>query len=361
MSFVWQWMEKPKRENFAFNDELQFQFMTSVLLHTEALQIGYKSKSIATGLELSLMSGKLVCLLGPNGAGKSTLMRTIAGLQPTLSGHLQVGDIRSPFSAAFLASQIAVVLSEFEGVGGMKVKELVELGRAPYSGWSGKLSPEDKIKVETALAQTDVSNLAARSIGTLSDGERQRVMIARALAQETPLILLDEPTSHLDISHRVKVMRLLHNLTRTEGKGILLSSHDLDLALQGADEIWLLSDDGNMTIGTPEDLLLSGQIAQAYGSGSEEYDWKEGGLRLLPPGNHPIQLIMDAPTKLWVRRALAKIDWREGTSNETSQQLTRTETGWEVLLEERKEVLGSLGEVLGELGEEGKQYNNLPL
>lgn len=345
-------MEKPTRENFAFNDDLQIQFMTSILLHTEALEIGYKAKSIAAGLELSLMSGKLVCLLGPNGAGKSTLMRTIAGLQPALSGHLQIGDTRSPFSAAFLASRIAVVLSEFEGVGGMKVEELVELGRAPYSGWSGKLSSEDKTKVEAALAQTEVAHLSRRSIGTLSDGERQRVMIARALAQETPLILLDEPTSHLDISHRVKVMRLLHHLTRTEGKGILLSSHDLDLALQGADEIWLLSEDGNMTIGTPEDLLLSGQIARAYGSGGEEYDWKEGGLRLLPPGNHPIQLIMDAPAKLWVRRALAKIDWREGSQQETDQQLTRTETGWETLLDGRKELFGSLGKALGELGGE---------
>lgn len=326
--------------------------MTPILLQTETLQIGYKSKSIASGLELSLIAGKLVCLLGPNGAGKSTLMRTIAGLQNPLFGTIQIGRAYSPFPASFLASHIAVVLSEFEGVGGMKVEELVELGRAPYSGWSGKLSPEDKTKVQAALAQTEVTALATRSIGTLSDGERQRVMIARALAQETPLILLDEPTSHLDISHRVKVMRLLHKLTRKEGKGILLSSHDLDLALQGADEIWLLSEDGSMTIGTPEDLLLSGQIARAYGSGGEEYDWKEGGLRLLPPGNHPIRLIMDPPTKLWVRRALAKIDWREGSSDETSQQLTRTATGWEVLLDGGKEVFGSLGEVLVELGAE---------
>lgn len=330
--------------------------MSSVLLHTAALHIGYRAKSIAAGLELSLAAGKLVCLLGPNGAGKSTLMRTLAGLQPPLSGAIQIGESHSPFSASFLASQIAVVLSEFEGVGGMKVEELVELGRAPYSGWSGKLSPEDKAKVEAALAQTEVAQLSDRSIGTLSDGERQRVMIARALAQETPLILLDEPTSHLDISHRVKVMRLLHNLTRQGGKGILLSSHDLDLALQGADEIWLLSEDGNMTVGTPEDLLLSGQIAQAYGAGSEEYDWKEGGLRLLPPGNHPIQLIMDAATKVWVRRALAKIDWREGSSDETPRQLVRTEAGWEVVLDGKGEEFASLREVLGSLGSWEGEY-----
>lgn len=105
-----------------------------------------------------------------------------------------------------------------------------------------------------------------------------------------------------------------------------------------------------MTVGTPEDLLLSGQIAQAYGTGNEEYDWKEGGLRLLPPGEQPIQLIMDAPIRLWVRRALAKIDWREGSSEETSRQLTRTETGWEVLFDGRKELFGSLKEVLDELG-----------
>ncbi len=324
--------------------------MSSALLHTTALHIGYRAKSIAAGLELSLAAGKLVCLLGPNGAGKSTLMRTLAGLQSPLSGAIQIGESHSPFSASFLASQIAVVLSEFEGVGGMKVEELVELGRAPYSGWSGKLSPEDKSKVEAALAQTEVAQLSDRSIGTLSDGERQRVMIARALAQETPLVLLDEPTSHLDISHRVKVMRLLHNLTRKERKGILLSSHDLDLALQGADEIWLLSEDGNMIVGTPEDLLLSGQIAQAYGAGSEEYDWKEGGLRLLPPGNHPIQLIMDTATKVWVRRALAKIDWREGSSDDTTRQLVRTEAGWEVVMDGKGEEFGSLREVLGSLG-----------
>ena len=289
-----------------------------------------------------------MCLLGPNGAGKSTLMRSLAGLQPMLQGELMIAGEKAPHSAAFLSRQLAVVLSEFDGVGGLTVKELVEMGRAPYSSWAGRLGKRDHEIVSEAMAATEVGAFSHRKVGTLSDGERQRVMIARAMAQQTPLIMLDEPTSHLDIAHRVHTMRLLHRLTREHQKGILLSSHDLDLALQGADQLWILSEKGQMTIGAPEDLVLSDQLAQAYGTGGEGYDWKHGGLRLLAGGDRPMVLQGPEELLIWARRALAKIGWREGSLAESHDSLTaHGPAHWELKLQGQIHTAESLEEVLG--------------
>ncbi len=281
------------------------------LLQAKDLIIGYASQRVAGPVSLSLYPGELTCLLGPNGAGKSTLLRTIAGLQPALGGEISIEEQRGPFSAAFLSTHLAVVLSAFEGIGGLRVEELVSLGRAPYSTWTGRLGANDKAVVAAALADTSMTALANRKVGTLSDGERQRAMIARALAQETPVIVLDEPTSHLDLAHRVQTMRLLHQLARGKGKAIVLSSHDLDLALQGADQLWVMSKSGEMVAGSVEDLILAGQLAETYGEGGQEFDWQTGGLRLLQEGQQALQIIANDELKSLIRRALPRLGWKE--------------------------------------------------
>ena len=281
------------------------------LLQAKDLIIGYASQRVAGPVNLSLYPGELTCLLGPNGAGKSTLLRTIAGLQPTLGGEISIEGQRGPFSAAFLSTHLAVVLSAFEGIGGLRVEELVSLGRAPYSTWTGRLDANDKAVVAAALADTSMTALASRKVGTLSDGERQRAMIARALAQETPVIVLDEPTSHLDLAHRVQTMRLLHQLARGKGKAIVLSSHDLDLTLQGADQLWVMAKSGEMVSGNVEDLILAGQLATTYGEGGEGVDWQTGSLRLLQEGQKALRLNGSHELQALIRRALPRLGWKE--------------------------------------------------
>lgn len=317
----------------------------SVLLSASNLSIGYDQKVIADRLNLRIRSGELICLLGPNGAGKSTLLKTLSGILSPKQGTISIGPHQSPFKPAVLSRELAIVLSSFEGVGGIRVEELVGLGRAPYLGWYGKLQAEDEAILNQAMQDTSTDHLRNRQVGTLSDGEKQRVMIARALTQETQLILLDEPTSHLDLNHRVQVMRLLHHLSRNRGKGIVLSTHDLDLAIQGADRLWIVSDEGELIQGYPEDLLFSGKIADIYG-GVHQFDWMNGGLKLLEEGEIPIRLEMTVEEKIWVRRALARHGLKESENESVSATIRKTPEGWVFNNQENTVSSPSLGKLL---------------
>lgn len=284
------------------------------LLKTDALTIGYSGRNqpqriVAESLTLDLWPGQLVCLLGPNGAGKSTLMRTMAGLQPPLSGKISIGG--QPLTAlnpVALARKLSLVLAERVDSGNILVRELVALGRTPYTGWLGKLSTQDNDKVESALRATESLAYAHRRLQQLSDGERQKVMLSRALAQDTDLILLDEPTAHLDLPNRVGMMRLLHGLTRQTNKAILLSTHELDLALQAADRLWLLDTRGNLVMGTPEDLVLNGAFEATFDKDGFYFDRTTGTFNMhteamTGPG---IALTGDSGLLFWARRALLR-------------------------------------------------------
>jgi iron complex transport system ATP-binding protein len=297
------------------------------LLTTEDLLIGYSksrkaSRPVAGPLQLALMPGELVCLLGPNGAGKSTLMRTLAGLQPALGGRLLLsGTTLASLSPGDRARQLSIVLTERIEAGNLTVVELVRLGRYPHTGWLGGLSAHDEAQVQAALAATDTASFAARPVAQLSDGERQRVLLARALAQDTPIILLDEPTAHLDLPNRVRLMRLLHRLARQTGKAILLSTHELDLALQAADRIWLMPADGMLHAGTPEDLVLSGTFASAFARDGLAFDPATGAFQLHEPQGATMRLLGEGAAAFWTRRALE----REGF-----QLITAANAVWEV-------------------------------
>lgn len=207
----------------------------------ENLSIGYKNKVIGTGLNAEIRGGQLTCLLGTNGVGKSTLLRTIARLQPSLRGAvvLHCDKMRKTSVADLPKNEIArlvsVVLTEQPDVQHFTVTEMVGMGRLPYTGFFGALGSEDRQIVARSLAAVGLENLAGRQFDALSDGERQKVMIAKALAQQTPFILLDEPTAFLDYPSKVEMMKLLHCLAADVGRTILLSTHDLELAFQHAD------------------------------------------------------------------------------------------------------------------------------
>ena len=209
------------------------------------LSIGYTGKNqvkvVASGITATIYSGELTCLLGANGVGKSTLLRTLSAFQPKLGGDILIeGKEIGTFSDKELSHVISVVLTEKPDIRNMTVDELAGLGRSPYTGFWGTLTQEDKQVVDHAIALVGIEPLHDRMIQTLSDGERQKVMIAKALAQETPVIYLDEPTAFLDYPSKVEMMQLLYRLSRETDKTIFLSTHDLELALQIADKLWLM-------------------------------------------------------------------------------------------------------------------------
>ena len=231
------------------------------------LSIGYKTRhhvrTIATDITASIPTGQLTCLLGQNGVGKSTLLRTLCAFQPRLGGSIDIGG-RSidNFSPRRLARTIGVVLTERPDVGAMTVEELVAMGRAPYTGFWGRLGNDDEQLTNEAIRRVGIEHLSRRQVPTLSDGERQKVMIAKALAQQTPIIFLDEPTAFLDYPSKVDVLLLLRRICRDSGKTVFLSTHDLELALQVADNIWLLDAKGHLHMGTPQQLAADGSLKQ---------------------------------------------------------------------------------------------------
>ena len=275
------------------------------------LSIGYpdkhNTKRVAEHLNASIHSGELTCLLGTNGVGKSTLLRTLSAFQPPLGGTIDLLD--RPLSAyddRQLATVIGVVLTEKSDIRNMTVEELVGLGRSPYTGFWGTLKESDRRIVHEAIARVRIEPLTQRMVHTLSDGERQKVMIAKALAQETPIIFLDEPTAFLDFPSKVEVMQLLHNLTHTLQKTVFMSTHDLELALQIADKIWLMDRTNGIAIGTPEDLSLEGKLSSFFSRKGITYDTETGFFRIDTDYRREIHLHGHGSRYAMVRKALQR-------------------------------------------------------
>jgi iron complex transport system ATP-binding protein len=258
-------------------------------LSTRDLAVGYRTRgkhrerrAVLERVNLSVAAGELVCLLGPNGIGKSTLLRTLARMQPPLWGGAEIGgEPLDSLSAADLARRLGVVLTERVVVESLSARQIVELGRYPHSGWFGGLSHHDREIVAWAIDAVGAGHLADRDFARISDGERQRVMVARALAQEPLLLMLDEPTAFLDVPSRVELMGLLRRLTRASGLAVVVSTHDLELALRTADLIWLLVPGGDVVLGAPEDVMLSGAIATAFEGRQIRFHPEERGFRWL--------------------------------------------------------------------------------
>lgn len=249
---------------------------TLPLLTLSHLTTGYRHahapRIVSRDLCASLPEATVTALVGVNGSGKSTLLRTIAALQPALAGEITwKGRNLATFDRETLAKTIAVVLTTRPQGDGLTARQVVELGRLPYTGFTGHLTQRDRHIATEAMRLTAVTDFAARPIASLSDGELQRVMIAKALAQQTPVILLDEPTAYLDFPSKVATLRLLCRLARDMGKTILLSTHDLELAFRCVSRLWLLTPDG-LTEGSPTALAQDGTIAQLFAADGLTFD-----------------------------------------------------------------------------------------
>ena len=283
------------------------------VFETKGLTVGYRDLRLFEGLDLKLNNGELICFMGPNGCGKSTLIRTLAGLQLPLAGTVPPKDEK----------RVAVVLTDRIQSQHMTVGELITYGRYPYLGWDLKLSDEDRAAINSSIDLVRVRHLINKKINELSDGQMQMVMITRALAQDTSVLLLDEPTAHLDLNNRLEIMNLLRRLAREKDKSILLATHELDLALQTADGVWLATG-STIKQGAPEDLVLDGSFDTVFQF--KGYDLKTGKVQHEAYRNTVIQLFGDGPVFLWTKNALE----RNGFSVERDSGVIVeiTATGW---------------------------------
>lgn len=319
------------------------------------LSTGYRSrheeKVISQHLELAIAPGEVVMLMGPNGSGKSTLMHTMAGLLTPLSGEVIIsGKPLSSLKMKDLARLLSLVLTERIPAGNMSISDIVAVGRYPYTGFRGSLHPEDKVVIREALTACHLDGMQERLYSTLSDGEKQRVMIARALAQETPLILLDEPTAHLDLPSRLEVTTMLRSLARSLGKSILISTHELDLALGWADTIWLMDRAGEIVSAAPEDLILDGHIERVFGAPGLSYDQERGEFSFRQSGGKKIYLRGEGLRYIWTSRALQRLGYEVCPSTGAYPEVVLSDKGWILVLPSgARSVYPSITALLGAL------------
>lgn len=251
------------------------------MIRTFDLNIGYrrgkKEFLVQQNLNLQADRSEMISLIGPNGCGKSTLLRTLCGLQDPLKGEVRIQQVAlHRISMSERAKCFGLVLTDPVRLGFITVKQMVAMGRHPYTTFSGKLSQEDERRIAESMDAVRLLGFADRPITELSDGEHQRVMIAKALAQDTPIILLDEPTSHLDLPNRVEMMLLLKNLAHELQKTILISTHEIDLALKLSDKIWLMSPEKSVETGTPAELMKNQRIQSLFHSDSFGFEPETG-------------------------------------------------------------------------------------
>ncbi len=281
--------------------------MNKELLKVNNLSVGYNSGSslLHSGINVDVKNGEFICLLGPNGAGKSTLIKTLSGFLQPMDGEVYYGNKNlKTLPESQISKMVSVVLTDRIQIQNLTVFELVALGRTPYTGFFGKLTLDDIKLVNKAIEEVGLKNFSYKSIDKMSDGERQKAMIAKALVQETPFIILDEPTAFLDLPAKLEIMQLLKRLSSEKGRGILLSTHDLEMALQIADKIWLLAQGKELKVGIPEDLVLSNDFKTFFEREGVVFDNNSGSFKYQRVNSKPIVLEGDSVALKWVGRAL---------------------------------------------------------
>jgi iron complex transport system ATP-binding protein len=311
---------------------------SGIALQTTHLTVGYGGHRLFENLSISMQAGELVCFMGPNGAGKSSLIRTLAGIQSPLEGTVTFSKGND------IHDQVAVVLTDKVPSPYMSVYELITFGRYPYLDWHATLSTQDRRILDDAIDLVHVRHLVHKKLFQLSDGQTQLVMIARALAQTTPVILLDEPTAHLDLNNRVEVMRLLRNLARQTGKAILVATHELDLALQTADLIWLTGQQKNIITGIPEDLVLNGTFDAIFEF--KGFNLKTGKVQHEAFRNKTIQVNGSGHHYLWTRNALERNGFEISTEHQPWQIIPEDSGHWTVVIANQRYTCQSIREVL---------------
>jgi iron complex transport system ATP-binding protein len=320
-------------------------------LRTHALIIGYKHRRLTNPLNLMLNAGELVCLIGTNGTGKSTLLRTLAGLQRPLSGSVTIaGEDIHQLAPTRRARHLSVVLTTRPAAPLLTGYELTALGRHPHTDWRGHLTPVDAQAVQTAIHAVGAQEYATLPLSSLSDGQQQKLMIARAVAQEAPVMLLDEPTAFLDLPRRVEIIQLLRQIARQYRRAVLLSTHDLDVALRTADRVWLLAD-AHIHDGAPEDLVLSGAFEQAFRGQGVAFNTATGSFCFGEPAAKAIALMGEGAARDWTQRALERVGYSLSADAPVRVHVVPTREGmrWQLWQGEQCSESASLYALVSEL------------
>lgn len=277
------------------------------IIRASSVDVGYDKRTVISDVNIAGLKGQIICLLGPNGAGKSTILRTLAGILAPIKGYISIdGKDLKTIKKKEISKKMALVLTDSINPGMMTVKELVSMGRTPYTNFLGKLTKEDKEIVEHAIQSVEATKLADRYYDELSDGEKQKVMIARALVQDPELIILDEPTSHLDIKHKIEVIRVLQRLVQEKNITVVLSLHDIDLAIKGCQTVLMINNGKVIAQGSPEDIIQNGTIQTLYDIKGAKYNELFGSVELCGLKNNDIFVTGGNGTGIPIYRALAR-------------------------------------------------------
>jgi iron complex transport system ATP-binding protein len=331
--------------------------MANSVIQTSNLAIGYSNgkkqyKTVLSDINLSLYPSELVCLMGSNGSGKSTLIKTLTGVVSPLAGDvLLYGKNLHHADVKELAQQISVVLTDRIENEVLTVWALVSLGRLPYTSWMGDISKADIKIIDEAISIVGIESLKDRRVNDLSDGERQKVMIARALAQQTPVIFLDEPTAFLDIQNKVEIMALLRNLAHSHNKSILVSIHDAELAMQTADRLWIVSNGNAILTGVPEELAMQGHLGAMFNNEKVFFDDTSGVFKMKQHFSSEIEISGDDNEVYWTARTLEKIGVKALLNSNTvlprSITITKNENiSWQLNTEGKQEVFNNLTDLI---------------
>jgi iron complex transport system ATP-binding protein len=330
--------------------------MNAVAVSLENLTVGYgkrPGKPVVSGISQVLVPGTFACLVGENGCGKSTLLRTMAGMQKPLSGRVLLdGRDVGRMDVAERARLVAVVLTDPVDAGYLTVRDLVGFGRYPYLDWRARLTARDAAIAERAMETLGIGALAPKRMDRLSDGERQKALIARALAQDTGVMLLDEPTAFLDAPRKIEIVSALRDIAANEGRAVLMSTHDIELALRFADRLWTVAE-GVVVSGAPEALALSGALSAAYRSSTVRFDPASGRFALPGKKRGTVALDGKGAAHRWTAHALERIGFRVVRPEEARDSGTAPESGAVYGLPSI-EVRTTEGSLAWKLAEEGR-------
>lgn len=327
------------------------------MITLKGISVGYQQEHpLVSKVDLSAGAGEMIALVGRNGTGKSTLLRSVLGLVPFLEGECLVGEV--PFikyDVKRRAKLISFVSTGFAGIPSITVRELVSLGRMPHTGWWGRLEEKEKQQVERAIVEVGMIQHAERQVDQLSDGERQRVMIARAFVQDTPVILLDEPAAYLDIPNKYELIRILSQF-RDGGKTIIFSTHDLETAMMYADKFWVI-EGGKIHEGAPEDLGLTGLFGRLFQTSGISFDAETTRFRIESSARGTIRLYGEPGSALqWTMHAMQRLGFEvSGKEGSVSVEVTTDAQGpaWRVSGQNRSEIFTSLYKLARFLTQEG--------
>ena len=310
----------------------------NINIELKQLSVGYeqpgeKPLEVLTGVNFNAAPGEMVALIGSNGIGKSTLLRTVAGFQSWYAGDIQIGGSRlKTLRPKEIARIMSFVSTENIRIPNLSVFDLVAFGRFPYTNWIGMLTEEDSFIVKEAIKKVGLQHFENRSVMQISDGERQRAMIARALAQDTPVIILDEPTAYLDVSNKYEIFHLLQLLASEKKKTVILSTHDLNIALREVDKLWIVTENGNYQ-GAPEDAVLKGWLNQMFRNEHIGFDEKEGEFYFRKEFKAKVKVEGGGLPLIWTLRALNRKGYQIVMQAEPDFRVVAKADCWELITE----------------------------